>query len=295
MVAASETIPSPEIRAWANQRLGVDGTFDECTRRLAEARTWAVRVDGEPVGWLKWHRQRDKAARERRAYDVWLRDMRDVSADFLGTCPDAPGWMLTRHVPGTPLDTLDLTPAESRAAYRNLGRVLARLHAVTFDGPPDPVPVHEALVARGRAWSERAGQVGGFAGLDAVRERLEAPWPQTLRRVPCHRDVQLHNVIARKEQGRLVTVLIDFGQARPDVWMGDFVKLFQLPSSVTPGAWEACMDGYGHGMDAVERRTFERMRLLHGLGTWTWAVRHGDHGVARSARRVMSDAMLTLR
>lgn len=291
----SESFPSAEVRAWANESLRVDGTFDECTRRLAEARTWAVRVDGAPVGWLKWHHQPEKASREARAYDSWLVGMRDVSAEFLGMCPAAKGWMLTRHVPGTPMDAMELSRPERRAAYRNLGRVLSRLHSVTFEGPEDPVPLHEALLARGRAWTARARQAGGFVGLDAVQDCLESPWATTLGRVPCHRDVQLHNVIARREAGKMVTVLIDFGQARPDVWMVDFVKLFQLPSALPSGAMEACLEGYGRKMDAVERRTFDRLRVLHGLGTWTWAVSHGDHGVARSARRVMSDALSELR
>ena len=291
----SEDFPSAAVRAWANERLGVEGTFHECTRRLAEARTWAVRVDDAPIGWLKWHRQPDKAAREARAYTVWLAGMRDVSAEFLGTCPAGRGWMLTRHVPGTPLDAMEMTDPERRAAYRNLGRTLARLHSVRAEGPQDPVPLHEALLSRARAWSARAQEAGGFAGLDAAQASLEAPWPTSLSRVPCHRDVQLHNVIGRRVDGRLVTVLIDFGQARPDVWMVDFVKLFQLPSALVPGAMEACLEGYGRKMDPVERRTFDRLRVLHGLGTWTWAVSHGDHGVARSARRVISDALHAMR
>ena len=85
------------------------------------------------------------------------------------------------------------------------------------------------------------------------------------------------------------TVLLDLGQARPDLGLVDLVKLVELPDVLT-GAERALLLARA-GVEGEALDALERLRVLHGLGTWVWGLRHGDVASATRGRLILDDAL----
>jgi aminoglycoside phosphotransferase (APT) family kinase protein len=282
-------LPAP-VRSWVERVVGGQVAATEHTVPFGEARVWALRREGEIVAWLKRHRGRDKARRERFAYETWVARVGFGTPRWLGACPDAPLWSMTERAAGVRADRASLTATERAALYRGLGRFLAALHAVPHVDD-DPVSVEDALRERVASWVSKGEGVVDEDLLDGVREAFAGPLPR-LPRVPCHRDLGLHNALVDVAADGSVTVtVIDFGQSRPDVWLADLVKLFQRPTEVAPADHRAFFEGYGRRLTADEARLLPRLRALHGLATWVWGAEHGDAAGVRAGRRVLGEAL----
>lgn len=286
--------PSDTVRRFVRSTVGDVDRYEDKTVPLGEARVWAVWRGDTVVAWLKRHKALAKAVREAEAYRSWLPALRGGTVALLGVCPDVPRVLLTAPAPGERADRLRLSEIEALDVYREIGGFLARLHALPFP-EDDPVPLDDALRARAHAWCDRALDVVDDSLLDAVREAFDTPAPAGLRRVPCHRDLQLHNAFydASAPAGSRVTV-IDFGQARMDVWLSDLVKLFQHGGDDAPTRRQALLEGYGRRLGAGEGLLFDRLRALHGLATWVWSSDHGDARGVRVGRLILEDAVATL-
>ncbi len=255
-----------------------------------EARVWAVKSGDEVVAWLKRHRQEVKARQEQRAYEQWLPALPFGAAPFLGVCPDAPRCLLTLAAPGVPALSVVGDRAVRVVVMRRLGALLRHLHDLDV-ADVDAVPLAEALPARCDSWCARGAGVVDDDLLDGVRRLFDRPLPESARRVPCHRDLHLGNVIVDLEADPIGLTLIDYGQARMDLWLADLVKLFQVPDDVAPDVWRAFFEGYGRRMRPDELPWFRALRALHGVATWTWAWEHGDEPAQRVGRRVVEDAL----
>jgi aminoglycoside phosphotransferase len=270
--------------------LGADLSATEHTVPFGEARVWALRRDGVLLAWLKRHRGKERAARERHAYEAWVPAIGSGTAAFLGVCPKSPLWMMTEAAPGVRADRARLTPAARAATYRAIGTFLARLHALPHDDV-DPVPLAATIHARAASWSARADGVVDDDLREAADALLAEPIPR-LKRVPCHRDLGLHNVIVDADGDHAAITVIDFGQSQPDVWLADLVKLFQRADEVLPADHRAFFEGYGRRLTSEEARMLARLRALHGLATWVWGADHGDAAGVRVGRRVLEGALL---
>lgn len=283
-------LPNPKLVACVERFAPGITRFEERTVAHGEARVWALFRKDALVAWLKRHRNRDKARRERRAYEVWLTPLRDEIAPFLGACDTSPA-LITGHVEGIRGDLAALEGADQRAVYREIGRFLARMHALEVDDV-DEVPLPDALAQRCDAWIEASAGIVDDDLRDAARSVLEEPWPDDMLRVPCHRDLVLHNTIVQPTgDGGWAVRVIDFGQSRMDLWLSDLVKLVQLPEEMADGCFRALMEGYGRRLKGWEVDALVRLRLLHGLATWAWAADHGDVHNTKLGRRIVRSAM----
>lgn len=232
-------------------------------REHAEAEVWRVVGARGTVGWLKRHRDAGRARREAQAVRAWgpALGWEDCTAVADGV------WLTLPHQDGVPVT--QATPS----LYRAVGERLAALRACSVE--PDPMPLQEALRRRVLSWDERSAGVVP----ESCRARVREAWREVpqVRRVACHRDVQLHNLLVRGDE----VVILDLGQARPDLPAMDVAKLIEVPAELPEGCVEGLAEGLG---DTVHRGWWERCRLLHGLATWVWGARHGDAAaVARAA------------
>lgn len=283
--------PSAVLRTLVHEAIGPVDRFEERTVPLGEARVWAVWRDDEIVAWLKRHKQRDKARREVRAYTEWLPRMGWGSVRLLGTHPDAPNALLTAPAVGERVDRAVFTEEEGLAVFRELGRFLAALHGLEVGEDDDAIPLAEALPRRAEAWCERAEDVVDAELIDALRRAFDEPIDADLVRVPCHRDLQLHNLLVDTSIDPLRLTVIDFGQARLDVWLSDLVKLFQFASPDRAPLRRALLEGYGRRLTAPEVDLLTRLRALHGLATCVWASEHGDVRGVKIGWTILEDAV----
>ena len=225
-----------------------------------QAFLWLGSKDGRPVGVVKLYRSTASAAREIHAYDRWAPSLRRWTVPFYGVPPDDPGALVLGHAPGAVG-----TASASADVFASAGRFAAALHGVArFD--EDPVPLEAALARRLQGAFQRAGHRFG----DALRLQVEAlVLGNSLGlRVPCHRDFHPRNW---QLDGDRVTIL-DFGQARPDWWLVDLVKLVFWWQPVQAKAF---FEGYGRGLTPEEDRSLLGLVALHGVSSLNWAERHG--------------------
>jgi 8-oxo-dGTP diphosphatase len=242
---------------------------------LGQATVYEAIGPGGTVAWVKRHRSAAGAAREVAAYTRWVPAVGWGFAPLLGVV-EGGRTLLLGPVVGVPLAEVP----RREPALEALGRLLRALHGVPV-GEADPVPLGEALARRAQAWADAGGAPDAWRRgvLEAVAEVPEVP------RAPCHRDVQLHNVLWT-EQG---VVLLDLGQARPDHPAVDLVKLLELPGDpLGRSEVEALWAGYGARTAAGALRG---LRALHGLATWAWGQRHGVGEAMARGRAVLESAL----
>jgi Ser/Thr protein kinase RdoA (MazF antagonist) len=127
-------------------------------------------------------------------------------------------YTLYERVRGVALGALDLEPDRTPAAWRELGRDLARLHAGVAPGgpadalsagrpPPDPRPMVEARAREGWFTAVEARWLLGW--LDRLAPMAAGPVPDRL----LHGDTQATNVMVGRAD-RAYWALIDWGGAR---------------------------------------------------------------------------------
>ncbi len=287
---ASKDGPSSTLRRLVEEAIGPVDRFEEHTVPLGEALVWAVWRDDAVVAWLKRHKVKDKARREVRAYRSWLPAIGWGTPALWMASDEAPNALLTEAARGERADRATFTDAEARQVMQTLGRFLSDLHGL--DVPDDdPMPLHEALPQRAEAWCLRAEDVLASDLVDAVRSAFDDPLPTSLSRVPCHRDLQLHNLLVDRTNDPLDLTVIDFGQSRTDVWLVDLVKLFPVADPERLTLRRALLDGYGRRLRPEEADVLDRLRAMHGLQTSVWAYDHGDTRGIRAGRAILENAV----
>lgn len=286
-MSAQPARPPEVLTAFVERTLGGVTHYHDRSAPHGEAFVWSVHRGDETIAWLKRHRHRDKARRERRAYERWLPPLRCPTAPWHGVCPEDPRAVLVGHVPGLRGDAEALEDLRPQI-WREVGRFLRALHDLEIDDD-DALPLDAALVERCEGWCDRASGVVEDDRIEAVRELFDGPWPDDLVRVPCHRDLQLRNVIIDPRPEGLVATVIDFGQARMDVWLSDLVKLLEVSADVDPRQRRSLMDGYGRRLTDKEMVLLRRLRALHGLATTVWGADHGDPRAQVLGERILED------
>ena len=192
------------------------------------------------------------------AREAGVRTPRMVSFDDTGDLLPVP-YSVYERVHGDTLGLLDLDPAEATAAWRELGRDLARLHAgVPEDGPaaglelepmPDPRPWPEEIAAEGYFTSTEARWFSVW--LDRLAPAALAP----VRRRFLHGDSQATNVMVRAGTLEYLAVL-DWGGSG---WGDPAWDFAGVPLRVVP----SMLEGYGEvaapdGEETVEARILWR-------------------------------------
>ena len=239
-----------------------------------------VLPDGRPAV-LKRYRSHRAWRQARVALQEWgpRTDDRVRIPAVLAIEPDGPLTLLLERLPGVTPTTLDLPLA------RSLGAALAALHGVPVPDD-DPLPLAGAAAARMAGWLTRAR---GYVEEELLAAVADCFHPEALagrRRAPCHRDVELANLLV----GAGPPGLIDFEHARLDDPLIDVVRTWDgRPLADSPftatlvGAW-------GHPAPESALRAHG---LLHGVATLCKAEQDGDPLRSQRARHLLIEIMRT--
>lgn len=276
---------------WAEARLELAVSLHPAGHPDGEARVWRVDGrDGHALAYLKQHRVPDKWHRER----TILVRLREPPAAAVPELLESDGELLLLLLgvcAGGPATSISLTASDERALHEQAGRFRRRLDEVASDGDDDPLPLPEALTRRLHAWLGRARS----SLAPALRQRVAAafdprPFEGVTRRW-CHRDLAPHNwIVQPSEHGPRLSV-IDFGQARPDAWLVDVLKLWDDAWARDPALAGAFFAGYGRTLDATEHAQLRQLALLHGLATATWGDHHAHARFSAHGRAVLARAL----
>jgi Ser/Thr protein kinase RdoA (MazF antagonist) len=272
---------------WVEARLGARVHLRPAGHDHGQAQVWRVEAPcGEAIAYLKRHRVPDKHRRERTIL-AHLHEPPAAAVPEPLAADDARRLLLLRACPGLPATSRAWSDAEARSLHAQAGRLRRRLDAVPLVGD-DPVPLSEALSRRLRAWLARARPSLPPALLGRVAEAFDpGPFEGEGRRW-CHRDLGPHNWIVEPTAAGPRLHVIDFGQARPDAWLVDALKLWDDAWAHHPALADAFWAGYGRRPDAREHAQLRQLALLHGLATAAWGDRHGHAHFSRHGRDVLA-------
>ncbi len=257
--------------------------------RAEQAEVWRLETAWGDGLVLKQHRADGGYRRELWGFEVLAPALGDRAPRRLATIE--PRALLIEHLEGTTADATDLTPDERIEVHRQAGELRARLDAVAFEDR-DPVPVVRAMEMRGRSGLERARPHLGAGEIARIERAMQPEVFAAGARVPCHRDFGPWNWLVRRTGTDLRVCLVDFGQARPDVWHVDLVKLWAEVWPTDPAYREAFLQGLGRGLTPEDVARLDQLALLHALGTLSWGAEHGIAEI-ESRGRILLDAALT--
>ncbi|MBR7835497.1 aminoglycoside phosphotransferase family protein [Actinospica durhamensis] len=180
-------------------------------------------------------------------------------------------------LPGRPLGEIapDLTPVQRRQVYRQLGALLARIHAVPMDGFGyiiagilDPAPDNASYMARAFARGLREYREAGADDriADAIGRTVAehgAVFADCPAPVLCHGDFHEHNILV--EQGRdgewNVSGLIDPANLHAGDPLVDLVRTDAFCMQGDEAKLAGLLEGYGPGGDRWPAAWAPRMRL----------------------------------
>jgi len=197
---------------------------------------------------------------------------------------------LTTWLPGVTVRSLIGTPGID-AAYRQMGELLKRLHAIPMtaygyivaDGIRRPQPSNDEYmrVAFDQAFRQFREQIGDEALTGRLEEEARSRF-ELLRYsagpVFCHDDLQQGNVLAEQAtNGSLrLTGLIDFGNARAADALFDLAKALFCCTHEDPRSREPLLAGYGAIDHPDPEQALWLYTLLHRVTMWCSFARSGD-------------------
>jgi aminoglycoside phosphotransferase (APT) family kinase protein len=177
------------------------------------------------------------------------------------------------------------------AAYRQMGALLKRLHAIPMtaygyivaDGIRRPQPSNDEYMrsAFGQAFRQFREQGGEATLTRRLEEKAQARFDllqYSAGPVFCHDDLQQGNVLAEYgTNGTLqLTGLIDFGNARAGDALFDLAKALFCCRHEDPRSREPLLDGYGDINHPAPEEALWLYTLFHRISMWNWLTRSGD-------------------
>lgn len=277
-------------RGWVEDQLGSAVTLHEAGHPDGEAEVWRVAERGHTVAYLKAHHTLDKWRRERLVLERLAASPCPVPVPPLVSAELEAGWLLLGALPGRPASELEWTTAQRRSLHEQAGRLRRCLDAIEVDDA-DPLALPEALTRRLRAWSSRARAYVAPAVLAQIERAFDPSIFTAIPRRWCHRDLTPSNWIVEPTAAEPRLGVIDFGQARPDAWLVDAVKLWCGPWHDEPALADAFWAGYGRMPDEREQAALRQLVLMHGLATAVWAGRHAHAELSAHGRLVLERAL----
>jgi hypothetical protein len=205
------------------------------------------------------------------------------SAPALAAADDQLRLLLMTRLPGRRAE--ETAGNTDPAVHKQAGRLTRLLH----DAEPASLD-HDIGAATARkleAWIERGRHLLSAGEIAFARSRVE-PLASAgpLRTVPCHLDNQPRNWIV-DDAGHVA--MIDFGGARPDVWIRDLQRMYFQQWEHRTDLRDAFYAGYGRTPDAADRELL-RCYLAHaGLSTVVWAHEFGDAEFEAHGHRVLAE------
>jgi Ser/Thr protein kinase RdoA (MazF antagonist) len=177
------------------------------------------------------------------------------------------------------------------AAYRQMGELLRRLHAIPMtaygyivgDGIRRPQPTNDEYMRS--AFNQAFRQFREQTGEEALTRRLEEKaqsrfdlLQHSAGPVLCHDDLQQGNVLAEYgTNGSLqLTGLIDFGNARAGDALFDLAKALFCCAHEDPRSREPVLAGYGEINHPDPEEALWLYTLFHRVVMWCGLTRRGD-------------------
>jgi len=241
-----------------------------------------VLMISDPAGrrWIAKAIRRPKAyRRELDAYLQWVPAL-GVHAPQLHAHLDDLQVILVNRLPDHPADEATSEPD----VYAQAGAVIRRLH----DSAPPVVDSFFAdrLAERLENYIRRgAGLLStsdvGFARAQ-VSELRHLPAPAT---VPCHLDNQPRNWLVDSAGS---VRLIDFGQAKRDVWIQDVSRMYFRDWQRRPDLQEAFFSRYGRWPDDADRHLLHACAAYSAVSTVVWAREHADPAFEQQGRDLLT-------
>ena len=240
---------------------------------------------------------------------AWLPAKEQLVAGWLAALsPPVPQWLLLdssrkilplrfalmTSLPGRPLRHW-FDDADIASAYRQMGELLRRIHAIPMagygyivgDGIQNARATNTAyMVAAFEDVRRSFRELGGDADLERLlqhraEERFDLLAPNSAP-VLCHDDFQQGNVLAlRDENGALrLSGLIDFGNARAADPLFDLAKALFCSVHEDPRSRAPLLEGYGALDHPEPERVLWLYTLFHRLTMWCWFKRLGPNAPA---------------
>ncbi|MGW7381495.1 aminoglycoside phosphotransferase family protein [Streptomyces sp. NPDC054794] len=292
------TMPSPALLAWAAKELGTEVCVAQARHGVAShlrenSRVWALRrpdgirfyvkVEPEPVMY-----ERETFAL-RHAVPALGADhapqLRASSAEHLA--------LLLTAVPGTPLDSLTLAPAEELRAHRRGGALLALLHAAGDLSGPHRARAERALQAAADSADRHLRQAGDR--LTPAEHRLVRDLAERLRDLPAlplafiHGDARSRNLLWSRRPGRAAWV--DFERSRFATAVQDFVPMSCGIWAERPDLRAAWFRGYGRDLLPEEQQALKGLAALDAVSCLVRGPAHDDPALTVRGRRTLDRLM----
>lgn len=228
----------------------------------------------------KIHRSSTRHEQEVHAYRNWAPALGEAAPQLLTTDPSLPGIVLT-HVPGTPLDTLEISPQTERLAHQQAGTLLQQLHQLP--APDRPSEITAGLADRAEQWLGQIGQHLKTRDMRLVRDHMRQLHAMRTPRVgPCHLDFQPRNLLWHDQHVRL----IDFEHSRVDLAARDLVRLATRCWPQRPDLKTAVLAGYGPLTDS-DMKVLTHCTALEAATSLAYAIRHNDSHAHQHAQHLL--------
>ena len=197
---------------------------------------------------------------------------------------------LTTWLPGVTVRSL-IGALGIDAAYRQMGALLRRLHAIPMtaygyivaDGIWRPLPTNDEYMRS--AFDQAFRQFREQGGEETLTRRLEENVQSRFHLLQysegpvfCHDDLQQGNVLAEYgTNGSLqLTGLIDFGNARAGDALFDLAKALFCCTHEDPGSRKTLLAGYGEINHPDPEEALWLYTLFHRVVMWCHLTRRGD-------------------
>lgn len=188
----------------------------------------------------------------------------------------------TTPLPGAPLDAWARTPDAERAAYRDAGSVLRRLHSAEPCGE-----LHgwaDAKLEGFERWvAEAPDGLLDASDVAFARSKVsalnECPPPSG---VSCHGDWQPRNWLI-DDSGAVST--FDFERVQAEWWCHDLQRMWWREWNGRPDLAEAHFEGYGQTPTDDEMAMLMATSAAGHITQIVWAAKHGDRDFAEAGRR----------
>ena len=286
---------------WCASILGPVEIAADDTRQHPGKRAGSLRLRASPgFYYLKMHHDPAHWASEVHAYERWAPAFGSYAPRLLAVRAEEPLALVISALPGKVLEETPLSAPQERAAWRDAGRALARLHRhavgeffgpVRRDGSCAGERITDAVQwveGQFEDWLRRGRQMGALnsAELEVVRAaRALIPAFAGEQPIPCHRDYCPANWLI--SPGGSWAGVIDFEFAYWDVRAADFTRYPGWDWIDTPARIEAFFEGYGRSFTPAEQQQRTAALALYALGAVVWGEEAEYHGFAAEGRRAL--------
>ncbi|MFI5797476.1 aminoglycoside phosphotransferase family protein [Streptomyces sp. NPDC051677] len=250
---------------------------------------WEVNGPGGERWFGKLHAGPKLHQREVSAYQKWTVALGVDRAPGLVSADTRTRSILVTAVPGRDLDTLRLPAEQERAAYEQVGELLARFHTAAAD-EPTPEATEEAWDETVAQLLERTATYVPDHDLAMVRT-LAGEAPPRLPQVSQHGDYMPKNWMWDETEQRLRVIDFERAELRSAAYR-DLSRLRYRILRHRPDLNAAFHHGYGRPLTKEEQIACQAYGALDALDSLGWGIKHRDIGLVDEAHTMLENLRL---